>query len=186
MGLFDFLFGNKNDTKQYSNIPLYSSMSNEPVYIKSGLSGSEYYEISKTFALSEDFESVAKLLQMSCDNGYAKGCFELSLMYERGVGVTLNTIKHKELLLKSCKGGYNGACLNLGNIYFEEKNYNLAMEYFTIAKNLGHPIAYNNIGVMYSEGFGVSINLTKAKEYFKISCEMGYNQGCKALQSLEK
>lgn len=73
-----------------------------------------------------------------------------------------------------------------GACYFEYyNNYEVAIEYFNKAAEVGNGSAMYNLGYCYENGYGVVIDLQKAKEYYQIALEKG-NSGAKAaLERLE-
>ena len=40
------------------------------------------------------------------------------------------------------------------------------------------------LGELYREGFGVDANLSKAKQYYRKACDLGFDEGCKTLNRL--
>lgn len=70
--------------------------------------------------------------------------------------------------------------LKLGNYHKKgfrvEKNYSIALEYFTLSAKLKNSDAINNIGSFYYYGKGVEQDFKKAKKYFELSAE--YNNLC--------
>ena len=70
------------------------------------------------------------------------------------------------------------AIFNLGNDYFKGTNgypqdYVKALELLYRAGELGHAMAYSNIGYAHTYGKGVKIDKTKAIHYYEISAMMG-------------
>ncbi|HIP29096.1 MAG TPA: sel1 repeat family protein [Sulfurovum sp.] len=61
--------------------------------------------------------STPQVAKDTCDNGNARGCFNLAFMYDFGEGVNQDTLKAIELYTKACDTGYAGGCLVLGAIY---------------------------------------------------------------------
>jgi TPR repeat protein len=46
----------------------------------------------------------------ACDGGFAQGCFNLGLMYAKGMGVRQNRTIAKEYFGKACDLGYQRGC----------------------------------------------------------------------------
>jgi TPR repeat protein len=55
-----------------------------------------------------------KKYKNACDTGNAKGCYNLGLMYYKGISVRQNKSKAKELFGKACKYGYAYSCSAVG------------------------------------------------------------------------
>ena len=71
------------------------------------------------------------------------------------------------------------AIYNIGCYHREETNghpqdYTKALELFQRAAELGYPMAYGNIGVIYDNGEGVKVDEKKAKHYYEVAA-MGGN-----------
>lgn len=63
--------------------------------------------------------------------------------------------------------------ITLGNIYYEEKEYDAAMTWYLEALKKKEPFSYNNIGVMHREGLGVKKNRKIAYDLFLYIHMMG-------------
>lgn len=55
----------------------------------------------------------------------------------------------------------------LGNIEADRENYQLAFYYWKKSSKYNCPEAYDNLGWMYFNGYGVNVNIIKAKYYFE-------------------
>jgi len=66
---------------------------------------------------SEQIEVFSK----ACDNGDAKGCFNLGYSYNTGKGVEKDYVKARNYYVISCDAGYARACTRLGLLYGEGK-----------------------------------------------------------------
>ena len=56
-----------------------------------------------------------------------------------------------------------------------EKNYNNAIKYYKLAMKLDYPAAFNDYGIMFEYGEGVTKDLHKALEYYKIAAQKGFD-----------
>jgi len=80
------------------------------------------------------------------------------------------------------------AIYNLGNFYRDGRNgyrqdCGKALELWHRAADLGHAMAYSNIGYAHHYGRGVKVDMKKAVHYYELSAMMGnerarYNLGC--------
>ena len=50
----------------------------------------------------------------ACDSGYARGCYNLGLMYAKGTGVKQDYLKAVKFYTKACDGGYAGESETIG------------------------------------------------------------------------
>lgn len=65
------------------------------------------------------------------------------------------------------------------------KNYQKALGYFELAAEQNYIDAFSYLGAMYSEGKGVGVDYTKAKNYYKKGCELGAPFQCKSYEKYE-
>lgn len=90
--------------------------------------------------------------KIACDNGEADGCYNLGLIYKKGMGVTQNYSKSKTAFKKSCDGGYAMGCNNLGSCYVfghgVNPNKSEAIKFFKMACNLGAPMGCKNYNIL--------------------------------------
>lgn len=92
--------------------------------------------------------------------------------------------------LKAANNGGMDAQLAMGMIYMlgkfgNEKNPQKAVEWWEKAATQGSTLALNNLGHAYSTGDLGSVDLEKAKEYFRKSSELGNEQAKEFLRKLE-
>tara|TARA_B100000315_G_C14503983_1_gene553683 strand:+ start:79 stop:1308 length:1230 start_codon:yes stop_codon:yes gene_type:complete len=82
------------------------------------------------------------------------------------------------------KGGDAGAQYLMGNTYafgdhdrmplsFFHQNYKKAIEWYQLSVNQEHPLAQNELGIIYYEGRGVTKNIKEALNLFQLSGENG-------------
>lgn len=81
------------------------------------LLGSAYYTgihyPAQPFKLDKDYKRAAAAFLISCDGGFAGGCFNLGDMYRTGVGVPKNDARAAALYRQACDGGDSTGCYNL-------------------------------------------------------------------------
>ncbi|MFV0480647.1 MAG: hypothetical protein ACK5LP_01555 [Campylobacteraceae bacterium] len=90
----------------------------------------------------------------------------------------LHANSEKEGLEKLCIESDFEACSDLGIVYFEEKNYKKALNYFVLACKNNIATACLNIGVLNDEITGTEPNFEIAMKYYNLACEMGELDGC--------
>src|SRR5215469_1014170 len=61
----------------------------------------------------------------------------------------------------------------LGNDYLKQKDYSSAMTWFRKAAERDNPVAENNIGWLYENGFGVKQDYTEAMNWFHKAASQG-------------
>ena len=106
----------------------------------------------------------------------------LGLLYHKEIGNIPQAKKFYELALQK---QHYGARLNLGTLYYEQKDYSNALKHFEIVceKSSGEAkmLACHNLGVMYDNGEGTLQDYRKSHQYYKTSCDMGYGYACNNL-----
>lgn len=63
------------------------------------------------------------------------------------------------------------------NAYFNKQDYEFAFKCFLKAAEMGDPVAQDNVGVCYQNGYGVNINLEEAFKWFYKSARNGNPRG---------
>lgn len=117
-----------------------------------------------------------------CDNGNAKGCFNLAYFYRYGDGMKQNIFKAVELYRRACDSGYAKGCFELGFMYnygkeIKQNNFT-AVKLYKKACNAGYVDACYYLGHSYSTGNGIKQNFFKAFKLFKKACNAGKAGGC--------
>ena len=84
------------------------------------------------------YEEATRLLTMCVQKGFAPAMIPLSSIYYFGKGRIPNTEKAIYWLRIAADKGSHAASLNLGNIYYEVGNNELAWTYYTVAASLDH------------------------------------------------
>jgi TPR repeat protein len=111
-------------------------------------------------------------------NGDAEAQYNVGLMYAQGKGAKQDLQKAMVWYEKSAKQGYGPAQYNLGEIYhnlgdIEAHAYEKAKYWYEKAAQQGVVQAYNNLAVLYMEGKGGAVNVSKAFEYFQKAAQSG-------------
>lgn len=149
----------------------------------------------KSFAV--DHEEAFKYIQKSAELGYHYADYKLGRMYEDGRGVGENLIKAVEYYNKAMKYDIADAYIAMGDFeYIGYRNkagcgyrykagignralvsfYDMALEYYEKAEQLGNTDRCFLMGYMYENGQGTSTDYAKALHYYKISGENGDNK----------
>ena len=64
-----------------------------------------------------NYIKAAKYYKIACNRGNAKACNKLGVLYNSGMGVSMNFLLAAKLYKKACKKRYPFACTNLGYMY---------------------------------------------------------------------
>ena len=127
-----------------------------------------------------DFENKIELYtKMAKDNiSYAQNI--LGLIYHEGyIDVKQDINEALYWYTKASNLGLSKADFNLGLLYFDEKNYEKAIELFDKASKNNHEKAYYYLGLIYENGFYVESDLIIACEYYKKSAFFGFREAHK-------
>ena len=121
-------------------------------------------------------------------NGYAYGIYG----YEKNIPKAIELYKDA---IEKAKDPEKGAYMSLlGSLYQYAKNdkkeaenwYNQAKEHYEIRTEKGDVIAMWSLGNVYQQGLGVEPNTEKAKEWYRKSCEAGFETACQSYEALNK
>ena len=141
-----------------------------------------------TLLYSAQYEDNKRL----CDEGNMVGCFNMGVMYMNGIrGAMKDEKKAYEYFTIACNGGDIDGCFNAGKYYEDgidvKKDFLKAVEFYTKACKGNEAYACMILGNFYRDGKGViETDSTKAANYYKKVCELGYSEGCKEFEMLKK
>ena len=118
-----------------------------------------------------------KARKLKCSNAYNS----LGIIYLNGDVPHIKCDKSKavEMFKEAISLGNIYAYNNLGKIYEEEKEYNIAYECYLTSANLGESWAANKVGEYNRRGIAVKKDLKKAFEYYNKSSESPVFTLCK-------
>ena len=108
-----------------------------------------------------------------CDDG----CNEIGLIYH-SIGSDAGKIIALKYYAKAALKGNVLSVYNLGLMFYEQKMYGEAREYFSLACDRGFARACNNLGVLYRGGLGIAQDLAKAKSLYAKACNDREPLGC--------
>lgn len=138
--------------------------------------GRATYVITLQVPKLSDAELFQKI-KTSAEQGDAKSCYMMGLMYEAGQGTAKNYSKAVECYAKSAEMGNLDGQVALGWMYEHGsgigQDFAKAMKWYRQAANQGSASAQNNIGVMYEKGLGVSVDFKKAVQWYRLAAEQG-------------
>ena len=140
-----------------------------------GMSESDLlYEKGCTAYSVKDYEKAVSLLEQAALSGNPKAVYKLGNCYINGRGVEKSEEKAVELWLEAAEQDYDEAYYQLGVTSFEDEAYGDAVEWFQKAARKGNAKALYNLGICYSNGYGVEKSDAKASEVWLKAAEMGY------------
>jgi uncharacterized protein len=134
-------------------------------------------------------------IKFSAEQGDIDAQFSLGRMYCHGNGVTKDYVEAIVWFTKSAKQGSPEAQNYLGTLYrtgyervvegqskvtirsgvkFFPKNYEESVNWFKMSAEQGLDIAQFNLGLMYSEGKGITKNDKEALKWFSKSAKQGF------------
>jgi TPR repeat protein len=125
------------------------------------------------------------LLKLECDGGQAQDCYELGIIYAKGMGVPTDYPAAFGLLQTACEHGSDDACTEVGTFYI--RGLGIAKD---AAKGLG---VYKGecergrggtcaaLGIMYMTGEGVAKDYKLAANAFDRGCMDGSPLSCALL-----
>ena len=126
--------------------------------------------------VAQDFDIANYWYEMAAFEGESAKAFgELGIAYYFGRGdKDVDYDKAREYFERALKEGEEEYLYPLGRIYYDEEQYDKAMEYYLQAAandNEYQSLAEDDIGDMYRNGNGVKRNLKKAIEWYKKGAE---------------
>lgn len=139
-----------------------------------------YFGYMSSDQKTPDYENAYKHFKQAADAGDADSLFMLGIMYYDGKYVEKDINAAKENYMKAIDAGSKNAPVNLGYIYFEEKDYGNARKYFEDKGGWElNAFAAYKLGKMYFDdtldGGVIANDLAKAKKYMLKAEELGYS-----------
>ena len=128
-------------------------------------------------------------LEQSCEQGNVDDCAKAGRRYlSPGSGVVSDFGKAGDLCRRGCDGGGTEACLCLGEMYEEGRQYSTgkgipqdhgkAVKLYQKVCNEGLAGGCHKLGGMYQFGKGVTRNNGRAAELYSKACDGGSTGGC--------
>ena len=148
-------------------------------YLKVKPRGVIEYQIGCIYArglsTGSDYPKAAEHFQKGVDFGHAPSMNNLGVLYYNGEGVQKDYNKAFELFKKASDLGETTAHGWLADCYYygygTQKDYQKALQLYLKAKSNGHNEA--QIGRIYRDGLGTSVDINKAIEHFQKGVDFG-------------
>ena len=152
------------------------------VYDISQMIGQPDYNEGQRLYNAKDYAGAIEWFNKATNKGHVEAMYRLGFMYEFGQGVAENNIQAAEWYRKAIDKGNYEAMYRLGVLYYEVNNYEQAFVYLNKAAEYNYMQALNSLGVMYSNGRGVTRDDAKALELYRKAADRGlpvamYNVG---------
>jgi len=124
--------------------------------------GSEF-DLKKAFSIFEDLSK-----QNHIDGEICYSC-----CFQKGYGCIKNEEKGNVILEYCALKGSARAQRRLGGCYYDKKNYQKAVEWYTKAAEQGNASSQYSLGICYYKGYGVEKDYQKAVEWWTKAAEQG-------------
>ena len=135
----------------------------------------EEQKLAENFHIEKDLEKAKNCYYDSLMCGYAKSAHKLFSIYYNAQDYTkAYQMAAVGVNLFDIKSNYN-----VGKLFYEgkgvKKNYQTARQFFEISFTESGKLGGYELGMMYERGWSVSVNQSKAMEYFISAAECGDN-----------
>ncbi len=178
--------GDVQGQRQLGWIYTYRSPVNYPEAMKWSLKAAAQGDVSSQsnvgwlylqgLGVPKDYAEAAKWYRLSANQGYANGQCQLAWLYLTGNGIPKDTSQARDLYQKGAAQGDSTCETMLGWMSYNVPpvDYNEAMKWSLKAANQGAPVAQNNIGCLYENGYGVTQDYRQAMTWYQKGMKGGY------------
>lgn len=110
----------------------------------------------------------------------ATACYQYALPLVTGENAKVQDLREEGMsyMRRACLEGENRGCDAMGEHYYKNKNYAIAMTYLEPACNRGVKSACDAMGAIYRDGHDVRANDVKSREYYEKACELKSGDAC--------
>lgn len=129
------------------------------------------YVYSKGYGVVKDVHQAFRWYLESAKSNDSEGMFHLGLCYKDGLGVSKDSIKAMQWILKSALSGYKEAQEKMGDIYYDNKQYEKAVLWYTKAAKQKSRNSEYRLGFCYFFGDGVKADTAKAVKLWESSMQ---------------
>jgi len=112
-----------------------------------------------------------RLNVLAADEGMHDAVLAMGWFYRNGVGVDLDIEESKRWYRKSARQKDPRAMFSLGEIFYDERDYDEALIWFQRAIDAGHARSLFWLGMMYWKGRGVQQDKVQARKLFTRAAE---------------
>jgi TPR repeat protein len=127
------------------------------------------------------FASTADELKYACkvDNN-ATACYYFGLPLITGENAKVQDVREEGMsyMRRACLEGENRGCDAMGENYYKDKNYKIAMKYLEESCSRDVKVACEYMGMIYRDGHDVRADDVKTREYFERACALKSGSAC--------
>lgn len=149
-----------------------------------GGDGMSCYELSDIYEEQGDDKKALNLQVRACDLGCTKSCSYLAKKYMKKDNQDVSKAIH--FASKACNKNDADSCQLLGLIYGAREDYVNGGKFLSLACVLKSANSCYALSFLYAKGQGFKQDMNSSKQYAKKSCDLGYKEGCKLFEDLEK
>lgn len=126
------------------------------------------------------FATSADEFNQACKEGNATACYFYGLPLVTGDNAKVQDFREEGLsyMRRACIEGEMRGCDVMGENYYNDKQYLMAIKYLDPACDRGVKKACELLGMIYRDGHDVRPDDAKTREYFKKACELGSGDAC--------
>lgn len=124
--------------------------------------------------------STADTLQRDCKEGNATACYFYGLPLVTGENAKVQDYREEGLsyMRRACIEGESRGCDVMGENYYKDKQYLMAIKYLDPACERNVKSACELMGMIYRDGHDVRPDDVKTREYFEKACALGSGDAC--------
>ena len=116
----------------------------------------------------------AELYRMAAETGDMGAQYDLAFMLDSGEGIPQDREEAERYFRLSADQGDTDACLCMGGILFERRDFPGAEQYFLSAAMKDDVKAQYNLGLLYIGDYLGEPDMDKAREWFEYSADQGF------------
>lgn len=132
------------------------------------------------FSFVSLYASTPDAFQKECREGNATACYMYGLPLVTGDNAKVQDFREEGLsyMRRACLEGEYRGCDVMGENYYKDKQYLMAIKYLDPACDRGEKKACELLGMIYRDGHDVRPDDVKTREYFEKACELGSGDAC--------
>ena len=134
--------------------------------------------------LNKNYRKAYEWFLRAAKQGLAEAQFSVGIMYSLGRGASRDDRLAEKWFLKSANQNNSYAQAALGILYEGKKNYPEALKWYIKSAKNKNTTAYYKIGYFYEKGRGISTDLGKAIDWYRLAARKGNRKAKKALSRL--
>ena len=119
-------------------------------------------------------------IKEKCKKEDATACYEIALPLISGENKKVQEIFEEGMsyMRKACILGENRGCDSMGERYFKDANYAIALDYLTQSCNRGVKSACEGVGTIYRDGLDTKADDIKSRKFYEKACNLGSGDAC--------